>query len=93
MKRIIVDPHELRQLKLYKLLHRLCKEVNIPRSKRTKVWIVINSNKGQPTNDIANLRIDASLANSFIIKVGSQWLGKHLTKKEFVQYAKLRLKF
>ena len=84
MKRIIVDPHELRQLKLYKLLHRLCKEVNIPRSRRTKIWIVINSNKNKPTND---------LVNEYVINVGSQWLGKHLTKKEFVQYAKLRLKF
>jgi len=105
MTTIITNASELTQLRAFRLLHRLCKEVNVVRSKRSRVMVVISH---EVTKPVISADMDVTSRGMIyinkwwkgsqgfypiVISVGFQWLRENLTKKEFVQYTKLRLKF
>ena len=73
------------QYKAYKLLHRLCKEAKVPRSKRAQVRILI-SNKQYNYKPVLTWTIGFNA-----IAVDIKWLNENLTKKEFAQFVKLRI--
>jgi hypothetical protein len=69
----------------YRLLHRLCKECKIPRSKRHRVFVCIRQTTPKDGKDITNVAFN-------IISVTERWLMKNLTKREMAELMRLRLK-